>query len=148
MGFIFKDKETAVEKIPYIFEFKTERRAQNNSEERKPAQAIADVSREREKRFLDERNPDCFNRTCNSRIRDEPKGDDGDEKPCEECLHDPSVAGCAEDGGGDPPPEDEGSESERLQVANKVVVSREPRKLDSIQASDGDIVRDGLGIAT
>jgi hypothetical protein len=30
-------------------------------------------------------------------------------------------------GGGDPPPKDEGSESEKLQVANEAAVSREPR---------------------
>ena len=51
-------------KTYYIFELKTKRGAQDNSEERKPAQAIADVFWESEKRVLDERNPDCFNGVC------------------------------------------------------------------------------------
>ena len=50
--------------MPYIFELKTKRGAQNNSEESKPAQTIADVFWESEKRFLDERNPNCFNGMC------------------------------------------------------------------------------------
>jgi hypothetical protein len=64
---------------------------------------------------------------CDNRIRDKSKDDDRDQRPCEERLHDPLVAGSIEDGGGDPPPKDEGSESEKLQVANEAAVSREPR---------------------
>jgi hypothetical protein len=41
----------------YIFKLETERRAHDDSEESKPAQAITGVSREGEERPLDERNP-------------------------------------------------------------------------------------------
>jgi hypothetical protein len=65
MGLIFK-KVTTLEKIPYIFNLKTKCGAQDNSEERKPAQAITHVFWESEKRFLDERNPHCFNGVCDN----------------------------------------------------------------------------------
>ena len=58
-----------------------------------------------------------------------PECDDGDEGPCEERLHDPPVAGRVEEGGGDPPPEDEGSESKEHQVVNEAMVPGKPRGL-------------------
>jgi hypothetical protein len=58
-----KKKEITFRQIPYIFELKPKGGAQNNSEERKPAQTITNVFWECVERLLDEWNPDRFNRT-------------------------------------------------------------------------------------
>ena len=78
---------------------------------------------------MDKGNPDRFDGTGDDRVGDEPKGDDGDEGPGEDRLHDPSVAGRVQDGGRHPPSEDECGESKELQAADQAGVPSEPREL-------------------
>ena len=113
-------------KVPYIFWLETKRGAQDNSKESEPTQAVADVFWETKEGPLDKGNPDCFDGTRDDCGGDEPEGDNGDERPCKEGLHYPSVAGRVEDGGRNPPSEDEASESKELQTTNEAVVSGKP----------------------
>jgi hypothetical protein len=47
-----RNKQTTVEQIPYIFELKSKRRTQDNSEESKPAQGIVNVFWEGDAKFV------------------------------------------------------------------------------------------------
>ena len=53
-----------------------------------------------------------------------------------------------EDGGRDPPSEDEASESNESQTANEAAISGEPRGHVLVEANHGDIVQVGLEICT
>ena len=109
----------------YIFELKPEGGAQDDREKRKPAQSVACVFWEAEEGVLDEGDPDCLDGPRDDRVGDEPEGDDGDERPSKEGLHNPSVAGRAEDRGRYPPGEDEGGESGQAHAAHKGSVAAE-----------------------
>jgi hypothetical protein len=104
----------------YIFELEPESGTQDDREKRKPTQTIASVSWEVEKGILDEGYPDCLDGPRDDRVGDETENYDRDERPGKEGLHDPSVAGRVEDGGRDPPAEDEGGEGHEAHAANEV----------------------------
>jgi len=118
-----------VETTTYIFGLETEHGAQDNREEREPPQAVADVPRKGEEGSLDNGNPDGLDGTRDDRVGDEPESDDGDEQPGEKSLHDPPVARRGEQGGRDPPSEDERGESKEPHAADEAAVPHEPRRL-------------------
>ena len=96
-----------VAQYTYVLEFEAESGAKDDGDYGEPSHGEADVSWNTEEWLLYEGDPHRLDGASDDRVGDKAEGNNKDECPCEDGLHNPSVTSRVNDDGGDPPGEDE-----------------------------------------
>ena len=93
--------------MTHVIELKAESGTEDDCDNGEPAQAKADVFWDAEEGLLYDGDPHRLDGAGDDRVGDKAEGDEKEEGPGEDRLHDPSVAGRVNGDRGDPPAEDE-----------------------------------------
>ncbi len=109
--------------MTHVIELKAESGTEDDYDDGEPAQAKADVFWDAEEGLLYDGDPHRLDGAGDDRVGDKAEGDDKEEGPGEDGLHDPSVTGRLNDDGGDPPAEDEEGKSDEAHDTDEAVAA-------------------------
>jgi len=109
--------------VTHVLELKAESGAEDDCDDGEPAQGEVDVFWDAEEGLLYDGDSHHLDGGGDDRVGDKAEGDDKDEGPAEDRLHDPSVAGRVNGDGGDPPAEDEKGKTDEAHDTDKAVAA-------------------------
>ncbi len=109
--------------MTHIIELKAESGTEDDCDNGEPAQAKADVFWDAEEGLLYDGDPRRLDGAGDDGVGGKAEGDDKDEGPAEDGLHDPSVAGRVNGDEGDPPAEDEKGKTDEAHDTDKAVAA-------------------------